>query len=246
MHRTELTLATDLDGTFLGGTPSARTRLYQQLTRKQSECRLVFVTGRDLGFIEQIIAAGEVPRPDFIVGDIGTTVADGRTLSHYLPIEGHIAEAWQDASQRVAELLADAPGLTPQPGPFRYRLSYYYDNTFDPTILSAIDAVGLDWLMSAGIYLDILPKGVNKGTTLLKLLGHLGVASDSVVCAGDTLNDLALFETGLPGIVVGNAEPVLLEKTRSMPNTYHSIGHGSEGILEGLNYFGYGELVNHE
>lgn len=44
-------------------------------------------------------------------------------------------------------------------------------------------------LYSAGRYLDFLPKGVNKGSTLHALVQHLGVDPNSVLVAGDTLNE---------------------------------------------------------
>src|SRR5690606_39866504 len=52
---------------------------------------------------------------------------------------------------------------------------------------------------SADTYIDVLPGGVDKGTTLRRVLAWLGRSEHDVVVAGDTLNDLALFETGLRG-----------------------------------------------
>ena len=236
-----LILATDLDGTLLGGQKEAKERLYRRLSRRSKQDVLIFVTGRDLGFIQRIIQEDGVPRPDYIIGDVGTSVFEGKGFSPYHPIESDIARNWQDKPERVHPMLDRIPGLTPQPGPFRHRLSYYYDKAFDPRTLDFLKGVEVDVLMSAGVYLDILPKGVNKGTTLLRLLDALTLPKEAVVCAGDTLNDLALFETGLHGIVVGNAEPALVQKTAAMPNLYHSVGHGTGGILEGLIHFGYEE-----
>lgn len=236
-----LILATDLDGTFLGGSKEAKERLYRLLSRRSKEDALIFVTGRDLGFIRRIIQEDGVPRPDYIIGDVGTSVFEGKDFSPYLPIESDIARNWQDKPERVHPILNRIRGLTPQPGPFRHRLSYYYDKAFDPGTLDLLKETEVDVLMSAGVYLDILPKGVNKGTTLLRLLNALSLPKEAVVCAGDTLNDWALFETGLRGVVVGNAEPALVQKTRAMPNIYHSVAHGTEGIFEGLNHFGYEE-----
>jgi hydroxymethylpyrimidine pyrophosphatase-like HAD family hydrolase len=65
-------------------------------------------------------------------------------------------------------------------------------------------------LLSDNRYFDVLPAGVNKGTTLLALLEWLEVDLATVVTAGDTLNDLAMFETGLNGVMVGNAEADLV------------------------------------
>ena len=102
---------------------------------------------------------------------------------------------------------------------------------------------GVDWLISGDRYLDVLPAGVNKGTTLQILLGWLEIGAERVVTAGDSLNDLAMFETGLPGVMVGNSEPDLVAALPRLPATYRARGEGCEGILEGLLHFGFAELL---
>ena len=57
---------------------------------------------------------------------------------------------------------------------------------------------------------------------------------ESVVTAGDTLNDLSMFTAGFQGIVVGGAEPALAEAVRHLPRTHIAAGEGCAGILEGL------------
>jgi hydroxymethylpyrimidine pyrophosphatase-like HAD family hydrolase len=88
-----------------------------------------------------------------------------------------------------------------------------------------------------------LPAGINKGTTLLALLELLDFDRARVVTAGDTLNDLAMFETGLAGVMVGNAEPALLAELPRLPGTYLARSTGCEGIVEGLHHFGFGALL---
>jgi hypothetical protein len=51
-----------------------------------------------------------------------------------------------------------------------------------------------------------------------------------------------MFETGLKGVIVGNAEPALLEHLPRLARTYRSRGTGCEGIVEGLVHFGFGHL----
>ena len=57
--------------------------------------------------------------------------------------------------------------------------------------------------------------------------------------AGDTLNDLALFETGLCGVVVGNCEAELRARVTGREHLYFAGGEGAAGILEGLRHFGW-------
>ncbi|MFG1393679.1 HAD family hydrolase [Xanthobacter agilis] len=248
--RWRLVLATDLDGTFLGGTPDARAALYGWIRRHQDSVGLIFVTGRDPDFIHALCAgtgaeACGVPVPDYVVADVGTTVArverrnGAPALSLLRDLEAPIAAAWGDRSAFVRETLAGAPGLVPQDTPFRHRVSYHYDpSRYDPAATGPLADAGLDILISADRFLDVLPGGVNKGSTLLALLEHLGLARDRVLVAGDTLNDLSMFRTGLFGAVVGGAEAALRDATRALPHTLHCRAPGAGGIIEAIAAFG--------
>lgn len=104
---------------------------------------------------------------------------------------------------------------------------------------AALEGLDVDVLVSANAFLDVLPRGVNKGTTLRRVLRWLDVDETTCVVAGDSLNDLALFETGLRGIVVGNCEPALLERLGARERVYRARGAGAAGVLEGLRHYGH-------
>ena len=231
----ELVLATDLDGTFLGGSGAARRALYRWIEQNRESVHLIFVTGRDLPHIRELCAAPGFPTPDHIVGDVGTTVVDGRSHEPVAAIQDDIAARWADSGDAVRAWLADTPGLRPQAGPFARRASFFYDPaTLDPAVAGRVREAGFDCLLSAETFFDVLPRGVNKGSTLLALLAELELPAERTLVAGDTMNDWSLFETRLPGVVVGNAEPKLLERTHDLPWLHHSRAHGAAGILDAL------------
>lgn len=236
-----LILATDLDGTFLGGSDAQRKALYQDLQRR-GDVLLIFVTGRDVDFLRQLVEQPGMPRPDLIIGDVGTSVWDTATWEPIEALERDIRELWDDANARVLELLADEPGLTLQPTPFRHRVSYYYDpQTLRDATLRKVEAAGLDWLLSADTYFDVLPRGVQKGPTLLRLIERLDLAAERVLVAGDTLNDLSLFQTGLKGVAVGNSETKLLDAIDGFDWVHKARGEGAAGIAEAIRHFGLHE-----
>lgn len=103
-----------------------------------------------------------------------------------------------------------------------------------------LEGLDVDVVVSANVFLDVLPRGVNKGTTLRRVLEWLEIADDECVVAGDSLNDLALFDTGLRGVAVGNCEPGLRRRVAGMAAVYQAAAHGVEGIAEGLRYHGRG------
>lgn len=238
-QRSRLVLATDLDGTFLGGSSAQRTALYRWIEAQREDVMLVFVTGRDLPFVRALAAQG-IPRPDYVIGDVGTTIAGGAALEPLAELERHIAAAWNDAGADVRKMLGDEPGLTPQETPFRYRMSYFYEpDTLRPTVRQKIEAAGFDCLTSADIYLDVLPRGISKGPTLIHLMTHLGIPGRDVLVAGDTLNDLSLFRTPYAGVAVGNSEPALLAEVSVLPNVYLSPEPGAAGITDAIERLGF-------
>ncbi|MBB6307239.1 HAD family hydrolase [Xanthobacter tagetidis] len=236
-----LVLATDLDGTFLGGSDLQRADLYRWIEARRAEITLVFVTGRDLPFVRALAARG-VPRPDFVIGDVGTTIAGGAGLVPLAELERPIAEAWRDAGARVRELLKGEPGLTPQPTEFRYRMSYCYDPAaLRPSAREKVEAAGFDCLTSADTFFDVLPRGVSKGPTLERVIRHLSIAPERVLCAGDTLNDLSLLSTPFAGVAVGNSEPALVRAVANLPDVYLSRLPGAAGIADALAHHGFME-----
>ncbi len=230
-----LILATDLDGTFLGGSKQQRTEFYQYLQANRNRLLLVFITGRSLNSIQELCEEPGFPSPDYIIGDVGTTVVDGKTLEPVHPVQNWIEQRWGNANEKIKEMLADEPGIELQSVKPKYRVSYYYDpEKLRSSTLEKISAAGFDYILSASEFLDIMPKGVSKGPTLLKFIATLNLNPDNVIPAGDTLNDLSMFETRLKGIVVGNAEEKLVEKTKQMDNVYHSPYPGAAGIWDGI------------
>ncbi|MGR3801843.1 HAD family hydrolase [Marinibacterium profundimaris] len=232
------TLATDLDGTFLGGTDEARKVLYDWIEANRFTVGLIFVTGRDPEFIMEMCRERGLPWPEYVVGDVGTTIAHVTDTGGIEPIpalEEDIAERWNDSGAVVRDVLEDHPGLALQPTGFRYRVSYDLSpDSFDDTACQKIEALGLDWLISDNRYFDVLPRGVSKGPSIRRLVAHLDIPEDRVLVAGDTLNDLSMLQCGLPAVAVGNSEEALLAQVRQLDHVHKARAHGAAGILEAI------------
>ncbi len=231
-------LATDLDGTFLGGSADQRTGLYNWIEKNRQDVGLIFVTGRDPGFIHDLVRKQGVPQPDYVIGDVGTTIAEMDSNQHVTPIaalERSIADGWIDLGTQAQFVLNGAPGLKLQSTLFRYRLSYdMAPATFDPASIAKVEALGLDVIISDNRFFDVLPKGVSKGPSLLRLMDHVGIAKDRILVAGDTMNDLSMLQTGLPAVAVGGSEPALIEAVAELATVYAAKGEGAAGISEAI------------
>jgi HAD superfamily hydrolase (TIGR01484 family) len=234
----DLVLATDLDGTFLGGDAEDRTKFYAWIESQRHRIGLIFVTGRDPGFIRHLTREKKIPRPDYVVGDVGTTIAAVSPDHFITPIEAleaPIAEAWGDAGEKVQRALQGKSGLRLQSTLFRHRVSYDLDPVaLDPQVMSIVENMGLDALISDNRFFDVLPRGVSKGPSLRRLLEHLGVPETRTLVAGDTLNDLSMLELGLPAVAVGGSEPALVDRIADLPHIHIAKAVGVAGIAEAI------------
>lgn len=169
-----------------------------------------------------------------MIADVGATVVERDGLRPVAPLQWDIDVRWVGV-QPVLDALGNLAGLERQAVPQERRVSFLVE---DPAVIAEVRALladlPVDVLHSAGEYLDVLPRGVSKGSTLEHLVGHLGVDPDDVLVAGDTLNDLSLFEAGYHGVVVGRSEPALSEATAAMPLVHHAKAEGAGGVLEAI------------
>lgn len=233
-------LATDLDGTFLGGRQADRFALYRAL-RNTDNVKLVFVTGRGVETVLPLLSDPLIPNPDYIISDVGGTVLEAEGLTPVQPIQWEIEDKWVGV-EPIMDVLRGLKGLKRQSVPQERRCSFYLEDTsLIPEIERRVASLNCDVLHSADMYLDILPKDVSKGTTLTKLIKHIGYPPDSVLVAGDTLNDLSLFSQKFHGVAVGQSEQLLYDRLNSQPevfsNVYRAKAPGAGGIIEAAKHF---------
>ncbi|WP_134091547.1 glucosylglycerol-phosphate synthase [Olivibacter sp. XZL3] len=226
-------LATDLDGTFLGGDMDKRMELYR-LIKEAKGFTLVFVTGRGLETVIPLLNDPLIPTPDYIIADVGATIVNGHTLDKIEPIQSEIERNWTEVFD-LQKQLSQVEGIQVQEVPQQRRRSFYYSKETDlEMVMDIAEKKNLDVITSVDKYLDFLPKGVNKGSTLRKLINLLGVADEEVLVAGDTMNDLAMFQIGCKGVAVGASEAALTEATSNNKDVYHAKQQGAGGIIEAM------------
>jgi sucrose-6F-phosphate phosphohydrolase len=231
----KLVLATDLDGTFLHGETA---ELYDIITSRRDELFLIFLTGRSLELTLPILETPSVPRPDVLVADVGATIVHGSTLEPFRGIQAQILSSWP-GEDAIKERLRNFPHLRYQEQPQHNRVSYFTDEHTDLDSLEKIvtDELGCSGIHSHNYFFDVLPRGVSKGSTLQLILEASSLPYSSVMVAGDSLNDLTLFQIGCSGVIVANSEKGLIQALKNQSTTYLAKGEGARGILEGLSHF---------
>ncbi len=234
-------LISDLDGTLLGG-PDAERRCLRRALAGHPEITVVFATGRSLPSVRNVLRDPLVPRPRWIVADVGATVVDGRTLRPVADLQSRLRDGWP-GGERVRAALSRFRGLAYQHGvaqdgrcSFRLRPQDLTDELTD-----AVAALGCSWVYSAGRYFDVLPPRAGKGPAVTGLADLHGWSPTDMVVAGDSLNDLSLYGIGAHGVVVGGAEPELADALAGQRGTYVSERPGAAGVLDALQRLGWTE-----
>lgn len=85
---------------------------------------------------------------------------------------------------------------------------------------------------SEPFFLEIMPAGIDKARSLLRLLTSIGIGAEEMICCGDGYNDLTMIETAGLGVAMANAQPILLEKA-----DYITKSNDENGILHVIKKF---------
>jgi Cof subfamily protein (haloacid dehalogenase superfamily) len=81
--------------------------------------------------------------------------------------------------------------------------------------------------------LDILPPGSAKGSGLEKLAAINKIGRDEIMAIGDNFNDLEMLEFAGTSIVMGNADPSLLEREEF----YTTLSNDESGVAAAIEQF---------
>lgn len=256
-------LATDLDGTLIPLDNDATNR--RDLARLRShfassDYTLVFVTGRHLQSAQQAITEFDLPAPDWIICDVGTTICQSDGSGGFRSVEGYESQLTRLTESLSLEAVRTA--LTPLTGlrlqepekQGRFKLSYYADQSelasltqqvadritdLPYSMISSIDPFNGDGLI------DLLPRGASKAYALQWWAAEAGRSETDLVFAGDSGNDLAALTAGYRTIVVGNANASVVDATRlahrkaGWSDRLHlAKANATSGVLEGCRFHG--------
>jgi HAD superfamily hydrolase (TIGR01484 family) len=250
-----LLICTDLDRTLLPNgaepeSPDARAWFHRGVALP--EVTLAYVTGRDEKLVRQAIEEYKLPLPDFVVGDVGSSIYMCRQGVWQASSEwqAHIASDWGSYSHSDLAVLLDGfkeLELQEVSRQNTYKLSYYtpiLSNHKDlvsilqkKLLYSNINA-SLNWSIderaNRGL-LDILPACATKRHAIEFLMGKLEYSYDNTVFSGDSGNDLPVLVSAIPSILVRNASSDIKQEAEKMTkstNTEKSLYLAQGGFKE--------------
>ncbi len=250
-------ICTDLDRTLLpnGSAPeSAQARLLFAALVARPEITLAYVSGRHKALIEEAIAEFALPQPDFVIGDVGTTIyaLSAQTWQEWPQWIDEIAPDWAGKDHAgLHELFQQLPGLTLQESAKqnRFKLSYYLPLDIDLTQLLAdmhnllaAQAINAELIYSVdepehlGL-LDVLPASATKYHAVEFLMQQLAIDLNHTVFAGDSGNDLPVMTSAIKSVLVANASPAVRREARQLAKLHHTENalYLAQGSFMGMN-----------
>ncbi|MCT0206663.1 HAD family hydrolase [Synechococcus sp. CS-1332] len=227
-----LLLCTDLDRTLLPNGEALESEgaraMFARVVAQQG-ISLAYVSGRHLALVEESIRVYRLPEPDWILGDVGSSIVQRGTHGWSLldRWSRHIASDWRGlAAKDLAVLLSGLQGMTLQPEDRQntHKLSYFVSLDVDlPALMRAINSRLDEGALAANLIhsvdeqgaiglLDILPQRASKLHAIEFLMRKQGFNADQTLFAGDSGNDLSVLTSSLPAVLVANAHPAVVEQ----------------------------------
>lgn len=243
-------LVSDLDGTLLGNV-DALEAFAEWWQKNRAFVRLAYNSGRLIDSVLQKIETTGLPEPDAVISGVGTQIRmfgvaapfpQGTELTDWPQPHGD----WSSGAIREIVMKFDRIELQPEDQQAEYKVSFFGEK-LSPRVLREIRrdlrqaGFDVEVVYSSQRDLDVLPAKVNKGTATEFLASHWDLPPERVIVAGDTGNDLAMFQREFRGIVVANAS----EELKSLDDTriYHATRPIAAGVLEGMEYWLNGATV---
>ncbi|WP_340121131.1 HAD-IIB family hydrolase [Methylobacter svalbardensis] len=238
----QILICTDLDRTLLpnGSAPeSAQARPLFAALVARPEITLAYVSGRHKALIEEAIAEFALPMPDFVIGDVGTTIyaVSAQGWQPWPQWADEIAPDWAGKDHaELHELFAQLSGLTLQESAKQnhFKLSYYLPLDIDLTQLLAkmrgllaMHAINAELIYSVdesehiGL-LDVLPARATKFHAVEFLMQQLGIDLDHTVFAGDSGNDLPVMTSAIKSVLVANASAAVSQEAQQLAKLHNT------------------------
>jgi len=263
-------LAVDLDGTLIPLDGNRQNRADLDLLKAAIAERgwtLVFVTGRHLESVLNAITEYNLPSPDWIICDVGSSIFEYASEIDFAPhpvYHDHLNTILPSSKlSQLREHLDDLEMLRLQESEKQgeFKLSYYTDaDQLDEAIEQIDRRLSQDALRYSLIgsvdpfnddgLIDLLPADCSKAYALQWLVEHLGAAAEDICFAGDSGNDFQALTAGFRAILVGNAPRQLardvydqLRARNLIVRLFLASQPATSGVLQGCRWFGWLDAV---
>ena len=234
---------TDLDQNLLGN----RTALQHFIAAVRENRKCVtfgIATGRRIDSALALMKKNAIPTPDVLISSLGTRIHYGQALTEDNYWAEHIDHHWN--AQQVRRVLAELPGLKPQPKTEQtpFKLSYYYDPLKAPKVDEIIALIRqkeltANVIFSFGQFLDIVPSRASKGQALRYVSQRLDIPLEHILAAGGSGADEDMMRGNTLAVVVANRHHEELSQLVDQERIYFAGQSHALGILEAIEHYDF-------
>lgn len=242
MRTDDFLLCTDLDRTLLPNgeaQESPRAREYFAQLVSHPNILLAYVSGRDQRLVHQAIEEYDLPYPDYLIADVGSTIYQCKNTQF------HSIEKWQETisqdwkGYRAQELEAHIGKLyalqlqaKEKQGPFK--LSYQVQPATKMqgdinSIHSRLRVLNIRYNCIASVdetinegLVDILPASANKKMAIDFLVQQLDIHPGQLMFSGDSGNDIDVLSSEYQAVLVANATDEVRQQAIERAKQYNT------------------------
>lgn len=237
-----LVLALTLDETFTAGERKDHDALLDVMDSSQENLRLVYMSHESSETLIQLAAKAELPVPEMFLADTGTTALKGNGEGTIEPLQRNIIQLWP-GKEAVTRALKPVSGITlkEDDAPCRQAIEYESEDALQ-SAREKVDEIGCHVASRGFGRMDILPYGVDMGSSLGRWFVQENISPAHVLAFGESMGDLSLFGRGWRGAVFSHAPDELKAEAGQYHNVRIAAADGPAAILDILRYYGWLEM----
>ncbi|MDH3639827.1 MAG: HAD-IIB family hydrolase, partial [Gammaproteobacteria bacterium] len=243
-------LFTDLDQNLMGN-PVALEGFSDVVRQGRKYMIFGVATGRRIDSALGLIKKHGIPMPDVLISSLGTRIHYGQALIEDDYWADHIDQDWNP--KRVRRVLAELPGLQPQPKTEQtpFKVSYYYDarkaSPVDEIIaLIRKKEITANVICAFGQFLDIVPSRASKGQALRYIAQRLDIPLENILVAGGSGADEDMMRGNTLAVVVRNRHHEELSQLVDQERIYFARQDHALGILEAIKHYDFLEYPGND
>lgn len=193
------------------GDKDALQKLLHYYDKFPQEVALVYITGRHYHSALSLITSENLPRPDILITDSGTSIYKSPNFCVDQNWQKEMRVNWPP--KEIIKVAEDFPSLNRQSLPNTDRISFTVYNDYETVsqLGSSLRQKNIPHklIYSSNRDVDILPVKSGKGNALIYILNNFSCKEVQILVAGDSGNDQEMLSLGYPSVIVGNAQPEL-------------------------------------
>jgi sucrose-phosphate synthase len=235
-------LVCDIDDTLTGGTLRDVQAFNDAITERQEEVVFAVATGRNLSSTVDILKESHIVMPDVFIPSVGTEIYVGwPELEQDAEWKNHLEYLWQP--NKIRPLLNRFSEIEPQGEDVQtpYKISYICKSHIQKVgakIRRQLEKESLlaKVICSHDMFIDVVPLRASKGSALRYLAWKWDIETSNILVAGNSGNDLDMYDGRVNGIVVANHTKEL-NSLLTADNVYKTENPTIAGVVEGIEKF---------